>query len=115
MLFLQNTMARALKVTLQVILYLVDVVSDWINGVEQIYVEQIKTSEEETKLVNSTLKIINCQTISQGPTLGIITIGLSWFPGIIALIFYKNLQPNKPIYMIIARFITWPLYVPFQM
>ena len=113
--FLQNTMARALKVTLQVILYLVDVVSDWINGFEQIYVQQIKTSEEETKLVNSTLKIINCQTISQGPTLGIITIGLSWFPGIIALIFYKNLQPNEPIYMIVARFITWPLYVPFQM
>ena len=70
-------MARALKVTLQVILYLVDVVSDWINGIEQIYVQQIKTSEEEIKLVNSSLKIINCQTISHGPTLGIITIGLS--------------------------------------
>ena len=121
-------MAQALKeVFLKVILYLLDVLSDWINGAEQITGLDIftffKDGEENVHLeiTNISNFYTNCKSSMEGPTLGFITIGLSWLPGVIGILFYKSLQTSpKPLNIyqlciLTARFCVWPLYVPLQM
>ena len=86
-------MAQPLKdVILKVILYLTDVVSDWLNGAEQItgldFYRLFKNEKEQSQILagNSTF-LSACQDETEGPIMGLITIGLSWLPGIVAIIF----------------------------
>ena len=82
-------MAQALKdVFLKVFLYLLDVVSDWLNGAEQITGLDFYNFFKGHKISASNQTIpANCLLTTEGPTLGLITIGLSWLPGILTIIF----------------------------
>ena len=127
-------MAQALKeVFLKVILYLLDVLSDWINGAEQItgldFLTFFKDGEENVhlKITNISNFHTDCKSSMEGPTLGFITIGLSWLPGVIALIFslpyfplFAKSDNPKPLTLLqwgvlIGRFLVWPLFVPLHM
>ena len=90
-------MAQVVKTLLNIFLYLLDVVTDWLNGAEQI-------------AHNASSQ---CPTAVQGPTLGVISIALSWLPGLVSIMTTPQLQENKLI--ILARFVFWPLFVPLQM
>ena len=69
----------------------------------------------------------DCKSSMEGPTLGFITIGLSWLPGVIALIFslpyfplFAKSDNPKPLTLLqcgvlIGRFLAWPLFVPLHM
>ena len=153
-------MAHALKdVFLKVFLYLLDVVSDWLNGAEQITGLDFYNFFKDHKISASNKTIpANCFLTTEGPTLGLITIGLSWLPGILTIIFctssiaevcqgitikssnfyiksnwlifddvfkifsvhktskgsHKNLDIPQ-LCILAARFVVWPIYVPFQM
>ena len=82
-------MAQALKdVFLKVFLYLLDVVSDWLNGAEQITGLDFYNFFKGHKISASNQTIpANCLLTTERPTLGLITIGLSWLPGILTIIF----------------------------
>ena len=129
-----QAMAQALKeVFLKVILYLLDVLSDWINGAEQITGLDIftffKDGEENVHLEITNISNFHtdCKSSMEGPTLGFITIGLSWLPGVIALIFslpyfplFAKSDNPKPLTLLqcgvlIGRFLAWPLFVPLHM
>ena len=105
------------QVILKVFFYLLDVLSDWVNGAEQI----IGTAINENTVVNVSSIQSDLQSGIEGSTLGVITIGLSWLPGILGILFYKSLQTSpKPLNIyqfciLTARFCLWPLYVPLQM
>ena len=88
-------MAQVVKTLLNIFLYLLDVVTDWLNGAEQI-------------AHNASSQ---CPTAVQGPTLGVISIALSWLPGLVSII----TTPKENKLIILARFVFWPLFVPFQM
>ena len=115
------------QVILKVFFYLLDVLSDWVNGAEQIGMDIYKGQKsqpncsETTVMVNVSSIQSNPQSGIEGSTLGVITIGLSWLPGIFGILFYKSLQTNpKPLNIhqfciLTARFCLWPLYVPLQM
>ena len=112
---------RVLEILLKITLYLVDVVTDWINGAEQINrADGFKIGhQKELKASNSSLDMSECPVITMGHTFGMVTIGLCWVPGLVGMVGYKNFQPELPTYIQIClmalRFITWPLYVPFYM
>ena len=110
---------RVLEVLQRIILYLVDVVTDWINGVQLINRTDLNISEfaHQREATNSTLDLPECPSITKGHTLGIATISLTWLPaGILAVISKSpGVQPKQPIYMIAFRFIAWPVYVPLLM
>ena len=86
-------MTQPLKdVILKVILYLIDVVSDWLNGAEQItgldFYRLFKNEKEQNQTLDGNSTILSaCQDETEGPLMGLITIGLSWLPGIVAIIF----------------------------
>ena len=110
---------RVLEVLQRIILYLVDVVTDWINGVQQINRTDFNIFEfaHQREATNSTLDLPECPSVTKGHTLGIATISLTWLPaGILAVISKSpGVQPKQPIYMIAFRFIAWPVYVPLLM
>ena len=112
-------MVRVFKVLLKIILYLVDIVTDWMNGAEHINRVDFYSAEFDQQDglggSNASLGLLQCPAITNGHTFGYITIGLSWLPGIVALIFYKSIQPEQPKHMLVIRFLMWPIYVPFQM
>ena len=123
-----STMAQPIKqVILKVFLYSLDVLSDWVNGAEQIIGMDIYKGQKsqpncsEITMVNVSPLQPDFQSRIEGSTLGVITIGLSWLPGVIGILFYKSLQTSpKPLNIyqlciLTARFCVWPLYVPLQM
>ena len=88
-------MAQVVKTLLNIILYLLDVVTDWLNGAELI-------------AHNASSQ---CPTAVQGPTLGVISIALSWLPGLVSIM----ITPKENKLIILARLVFWPLFVPLQM
>ena len=52
-----------------------------------------------------------CPTAVQGPTLGVISIALSWLPGLVSIM----TTPKENKLIILARLVFWPLFVPLQM
>ena len=88
-------MAQVVKTLLNIFLYLLDVVTDWLNGAEQM-------------AHNASSQ---CPTAVQGTTLGVISIALSWLPGLVSIM----TTPKENKLIILARFVFWPLFVPLQM
>ena len=108
-------MARVFKVLFNIFLYLLDVLSDWINGAEQIlgidfYDHFMNNNEQQPKPLNTSSTSL-CPTTVEGPTLGVISIALSWLPGVVAIM--KTPKENR--LALLTRFVVWPLYVPIQM
>ena len=78
-------------------LYVSDVLSDWINGVNQLMhsskvletkvLNQTLTSEDSN--LNCTLKLAQRQLVG-----GYLTIGLSWLPGLVAILAYFDGSQN---------------------
>ena len=76
-------MARVLKVLLKIILYLVDIVTDWMNGAEHINRVDFYSAEfdqqDGLEGSNASLGLPQCPAITNRYyTFGYITIGLSF-------------------------------------
>ena len=111
-------MAQVVKTLLNIFLYLLDVMTDWLNGAEQIagidfFDHFMNNNVQHPKSLNKSAPS-QCPTAVQGPTLGVISIALSWLPGLVSIMaIIIQIKENKLI--ILARFVFWPLFVPFQM
>ena len=125
----------------KVVLYTVDIVTDWINGVSLL--TNGNKSSTEINTTNSTLLIhkddlqignsslvfnttIDCLTpdfdiCSEDHEIhlwwGSLTIALSWVPAILGTIFVSLKTDWTLCYFVLLpiRFILWPLLVPLQM
>ena len=108
-------MAQVVKTLLNIFLYLLDVVTDWLNGAEQIagidfFDHFMNNNVQHPKSLNKSAPA-QCPTAVQGPTLGVISIALSWLPGLVSIM----TTPKENKLIILARFVFWPLFVPLQM
>ena len=101
---------KVLQILFKIILYLLDVISDWVNAAEQISgMERIKDKQQQPLNLNNWS---DCQQMTvEGPLWGVVSISLSWLPGLVSLM----ATPKENKLVLLLRLIVWPLFVPFQM
>ena len=108
---------KVLQILFKIILYLLDVISDWLNAAEQIsgmvfYDHFMRIKDKQQQPLNLT-NWSDCQqmTVEEGPIWGAVSISLSWLPGLVSLM----ITPKENKLVLLLRLIVWPLFVPFQM
>ena len=107
---------KVLQILFKIFLYFLDVISDWVNAAEQIsgmdFYDHFMRNKDKHQQPLNLPNWSDCQQMTvEGPIWGVVSISLSWLPGLVSLM----ATPKENKLALLLRLIVWPLFVPFQM
>ena len=102
------------SVTYKVVLYLVDVVSDWYTGARHV-IGRVLPADYDVKSANITETMCLELEDYSHPFWGGITLALPWAPAFVMVIFLCVVAERRDALGLVITIIFWPLVVPLNL